>query len=130
MAILTHQTYLHSGATSSALTKLIDIKDFPALIEPAEAVETTTLSDMSQTYIKGIKSSSGQLQFTANYTEDAWDTVAARLATDKFFKLLLSDGSAFEWGGQFDMSLSEGGTNSPVEMIITVYPSTSITKSA
>lgn len=130
MAILTHQTYLHSGATNSALTKLIDIKDFPALIEPAEAVETTTLSDMSQTYIKGIKSSSGQLQFTANYTEDAWDTVAARLATDKFFKLLLSDGSAFEWGGQFDMSLSEGGTNSPVEMIITVYPSTSITKSA
>lgn len=130
MAILTHQTYLHSGAAAGSLTKLIDIKDFPALIEPAEAVEVTSLSDMAQTFIKGIKSSSGQLQFTANYTSDDWDAVEARMSTDKYFELLLSDGSVFAWEGEFDLSLSEGGVNAPVEMIITVYPSSEITKTS
>ena len=130
MAILTHQTYLYSGATALALTKLIDIKDFPALIEPAEAVETTTLSDLAQTYIKGIKSSGGQLDFTANFTGEAWDAAATRVATDTFFELRLSDGSVFEFQGAFDLSLSEGGVNAPVEMVVSVYPSSAITKKA
>lgn len=128
MAILTHQTYLFSGATALALTKLIDIKDFPALIEPAEAVETTTLSDLAQTYIKGIKSSSGQLDFTANFTGEAWNILQSRVSTDTFFELRLSDGSVFEFQGAFDVSLSEGGVNAPVEMVISVYPSSEITK--
>lgn len=128
MAILTHQTYLYSGETNQALTKLIDIKDFPALIEPAEAVETTSLSDMAQVYIKGIKSSAGQLNFTANYTDADWDAAATRVATDKFFELRLSDGSVFAFGGEFDISLSEGGINAPVEMVVSVYPSTVIAK--
>lgn len=128
MAILTHQTYLYSGATALALTKLIDIKDFPALIEPAEAVETTTLSDLAQTYIKGIKSSSGQLDFTANFTGEAWNILQSRVSTDTFFELRLSDGSVFEFQGAFDVSLSEGGVNAPVEMVVSVYPSSAITK--
>lgn len=128
MAILTHQTYLFSGAASASLTKLIDIKDFPALVEPAEAVETTTLSDLAQTFIKGIKSSSGQLNFTANYSGTDWEAVATRVSTDKYFELRLSDGSVFEFQGSFDISLSEGGVNAPVEMIVSVYPSTAITK--
>lgn len=130
MAILTHQTYLYSGATSGALTKLIDIKDFPALIEPAEAVETTTLSDLAQTFIKGIKTSSGQLNFTANFTGNDWDAASARVATDKYFELRLSDGSVFAFEGSFDLSLSEGGVNAPVEMIVSVYPSSVITKTS
>ena len=130
MAILTHQTYLFSGATALALTKLIDIKDFPALIEPAEAVETTTLSDLAQTYIKGIKSSSGQLDFTANFTGEAWNILQSRVSTDTFFELRLSDGSVFEFQGAFDVSLSEGGVNAPVEMVVSVYPSSAITKKA
>lgn len=130
MAILTHQTYLYSGATSETLTKLIDIKDFPALIEPAEAVETTTLSDLAQTFIKGIKTSSGQLNFTANFTGDEWDAAVARVATDKYFELRLSDGSVFGFEGSFDLSLSEGGVNAPVEMIVSVYPSSAITKAS
>lgn len=127
-AILTHKTELFSGVDASTLTKLVDIKDFPALIEPNEAVEVTTLGDMQQTYIKGIKTSAGQLSFTANYTSESWDALADREDTDKFFELRLSDGSKFSWEGSFGVSLSEGGQNAPVEMIVTVYPSSEILK--
>ena len=130
MPILTHQTTLKSGTAATSVTKLVDIKNFPALSEPAEAVEVTTLSDTSQTYIKGIKQVSGQLQFTANYDSDVYDTLVTRMATDKFFELTFSDGSGFAFGGSFDISLSEGDINSPVEMIVTNYPNSAVTKKA
>lgn len=127
-AILTHKTQLYSGATAAALTKLIDIKDFPALIEPREAVEVTTLSDMAQTYIKGIRTSAGQLDFTANYTSEAWDEVAGRADTDMFFELRLSDESVFSWSGSLDVSLVDGAQNAPVEMLVSIYPDSEIVK--
>jgi hypothetical protein len=130
MAILTHKTELHSGADALTMTKLIDIKDYPALREGREAVETTTLSDMAQTFIAGIRTSAGKLDFTANYVEADWDAAEARIDTDTYFKLVFSDGSSFEWQGEFDLSIAEGGQNAPVEMIVSVYPSTEIVKSA
>lgn len=129
-AILTHKTELYSGKDLQSLTKLVDIKDFPALIEPREAVEVTTLGDMSQTYIKGIRTSAGQLDFTANYTSDSWDTVAGRAGTDNVFELRLSDGSKFNWTGSMDVSLSEGGQNAPVEMVVSIYPDSEVVKDA
>ena len=56
--------------------KLIDIKDFPDLGGAPEMLETTTLSDPMQTFIPGIQSLDA-LEFTANYTKDAFDSLKA-----------------------------------------------------
>lgn len=130
MPILTHTTTLNSSPDGSDYSKMADIKDFPSLVEPREAVEVTTLSDLSQKYIKGIRTSSGQLDFTCNYDEAVYDALLAKVDTDKYFQLVFGDDSTFEWEGSFDLSLAEGSQNSPVEMIISIYPSSEITKAA
>ena len=56
MAISSYKTFLMKGTGTSEITwsKLIDIKDYPDLGGTPEMLETTTLSDGSQTYIPGI----------------------------------------------------------------------------
>ena len=58
MAISTYGVTLKWGASASAVTKEVDIKDFPDLGGAPEMLETTTLSDAIQTYILGIQSNS------------------------------------------------------------------------
>ena len=56
MAISTCNITLKSGTSPTALQKLVDIKDFPDLGGAPELLETTTLSDSSQTFINGVQS--------------------------------------------------------------------------
>lgn len=143
MAISTYKIFLMKGTASSGSTtysKLVDIKDFPDLGGAPETLETTTLSDKMQTYIEGIQSNEA-LTFTANYTEDDYDTIAALAGVDTPFAVwfggtesggtVTPDGSdgKFSFNGTISVFATGGGVNEVVEMTITIVPSTVITKS-
>ncbi len=138
MAISTYKVFLmHKGASESAYTKLIDIKEFPDLGGDPEMLETTTLSDKMQTYIAGIQSLDG-LSFTANY--DLTDYKALKALDGKNEKYAVwfggtesggvltptgSDGK-FSFDGQLTAYPTGGGVNEVVDIGITIAPSTPI----
>ena len=77
MAISSYKIYLMgwfaaSSGDAGEWRKLVDIKDFPDLIEPPEQLETTTLSNRNRTYIPGIQQSSDKT-FTCNYSKSDYD---------------------------------------------------------
>lgn len=128
MAINTCNITLKSGTTPTALEKLVDIKDFPDLGGAPELLETTTLSDCSQTFINGVQSVNA-LEFTANYTKEDYLRVKADEGKDLYYALEFGkDGEhgIFEWQGQHSVWVTGGGVNEVVEMVIQIAPSTTI----
>ena len=142
MAISTYQVYLmHKASASSSYAKLVDIKEFPDMGGTPEMLETTTLSDPIQTFIKGIQTlDSSGLQFTANYTKSDYTTLKA-LESDTAHDFAVwfgattsgttdtptgSDGK-FEFSGALSVYPNGGGVNEVVNMTISIAPSTPIT---
>ena len=101
MAISTYGVTLKWGETPTALTKVIDIKNFPNLGGAPELLETTTLSDEMQTFIIGIQSA-GAMAFTANYTKADY-TAVKRRGKDLYYSL--------EFGDEGDEVYSSGKVN-------------------
>lgn len=138
MAISTYKVFLmHKGASESAYTKLIDIKEFPDLGGDPEMLETTTLSDKMQTYIAGIQSLDG-LSFTANYDLTNFKALKALEGKNEKFAVWFggtesggvltptgSDGK-FSFDGQLTAYPTGGGVNEVVDIGITIAPSTPI----
>ena len=101
-------------------------------------LETTTLSDASQTYIPGIESLDG-LEFTANYTKADYDKLVALKGQDKKFSVWLGgtvangvatptgDNGKFNFSGQLSVVVNGGGVNEVVGMTISIAPSSAIT---
>lgn len=142
MAISTYKVYLMHKATASAdYAKLVDIKEFPDMGGTPEMLETTTLSDPMQTFIKGIQTlDSSGLQFTANYTKSDYTTLKALESdTDHQFSVWFGattsgttdtpDGSdgKFDFKGTLSVYPNGGGVNEVVNMTISIAPSTAIT---
>ena len=141
MAISTYQIFLMKGTgTEGSITyaKLIDIKDFPDLGGAPETLETTTLSDASQTYIPGIQKMDA-LEFTANYTNTDFETLKDLEGDEGHFAVWFgatvsgatvtptgTDGK-FVFDGQISVYPVGGGVNEVVEMKISIFPSTPIT---
>ena len=143
MAISSYKVFLMKGTGTGTLTwaKLIDIKDFPDLGGTPEMLETTTLSDGSQTYIPGIQSQEA-LEFTANYTETDYSTLNALAGTEHDFAIwfgaTVSNGVAtptgsegkFSFKGYLSARPKGGGVNEVVDLGITIAPSSIITFTA
>ena len=125
MAISSYNVVLKSGATATALEKLVDIKDFPDLIGEPNLLETTSLSDAQQTYIPGIKSAD-LLTFTFNYTKEDFQKVKETEGTPMFYELSFSDGSTFSWQGQHTVGLPGKGVDEVLEATINIAPSTEV----
>lgn len=128
---------MHKGASESAYTKLIDIKEFPDLGGDPEMLETTTLSDKMKTYIAGIQSLDG-LSFTANYDLTNFKTLKALEGKNEKYAVWFggtesggtltptgSDGK-FSFDGQLTAYPTGGGVNEVVDIGITIAPSTPI----
>lgn len=128
---------MHKGASESAYTKLIDIKEFPDLGGDPEMLETTTLSDKMQTYIAGIQSLDG-LSFTANYDLTNFKALKALEGKNEKYAVWFggtenagtltptgSDGK-FSFDGQLTAYPTGGGVNEVVDIGITIAPSTPI----
>ena len=123
-------TILKFGTTSSSLSELCKIKSYPQLNGEREQIETTDLTDTSQTFVPGVQSVES-MQFNANFTLTAYQALKTNALTDGFFELdFASAGAKATWEGQYDVYLQEGEVNGLVEMTIVVYPSTVVTIAA
>lgn len=125
MAISSYGVVLKWGASTEAVAKKVDIKDFPDLFGDPNLLETTTLANKQQTYIPGILSSDMKA-FTANYTAADFKACNDDADKDLYYSLEFSDGSKFTWQGKHTMGLPGKGVDEVIEMTINVVPSTDI----
>ena len=129
MAVSSYKTTLKFGEAKETMTKLCEIKDYPALGGAPELLETTHLNDAAQTFINGIQSMQA-MQFTANYTKADFTTVDSSSGTHGFYALEFGEAGAdgiFEWEGEHTVWVDGSGVNGVRNMIISIAPSTKVT---
>ena len=133
MAISTIGVTLEYKTTSGGtFAKLCDIKSFPNIGGAAEMIETTTLSNSKQTFIKGVQAQD-QMEFVANYDSDIFDTIEAFGDTEIYWQLMIGDlgvNGIFQWQGAASVYIPGAGVNAVTDMNIVINPSTEVTKSA
>ena len=123
-------TILKFGTSANSLSELCKIKSYPRLNGEREQIETTDLTDTSQTFVPGVQSVES-MQFNANFTLTTYQSLKTNALTDGFFELdFASAGAKATWEGQYDVYVQEGEVNGLVEMTIVVYPSTVVTIAA
>ena len=139
MATSSYKTFL-MHKKGEAYEKLVDIKDYPDIGGSPETLETTTLSDGMQTYINGIQSSEA-MEFTINYDSETFDTIDAMADTEQEFAIWFGgseeagvvtptgDEGKFAFKGYISIRVSGKGVNEVRESVISIAPSTVITKS-
>ena len=125
MAINTYGIELRFGESADAVSKVVDVKDFPDMLGESEMLETTTLSDAQVTNIPGIRSSD-TLTFTCNYSKTDFAAVNDDAETPLFYELSFSDGSKFTWQGQHTCGLPGKGVNEVIEFTINIAASTPV----
>jgi hypothetical protein len=125
MALNTYGVFLKWGESADAVEKVVDIKDFPDLIGDPNLLETTTLSDASQTYIPGIRSVD-LLTFTFNLDKESGKAVKEDEGKELFYELALSDGTTFSWEGSHTLGVPGKGVDEVLEGTINIAPATEI----
>lgn len=134
MAINTYASYLMHSADGTTYSKLLDIKDYPDMIEPPENLDATTLSDPMRVYIPGIKDTGGSIEFTANYDPSDFAAVQALEGTEGYFAIWFGenngtpDGSKgkFSFKGYPYASKAGGAVNEVSDMKVGIIPTTEI----
>lgn len=128
-AVSTIGTVLETSEDGSSWEKLCKIKSYPDLGGAPEQLETTDLEDEAQTFVPGVQSMDS-MDFTANYTLEAYQAVQAKAGKILHYRLLMGkngvDGVA-KWEGQHSVYKNGGDVNAVREMTISVSPSTKIT---
>ena len=125
-------TILKFGTAADTLTQLTKIKSYPDLGGSPEQIETTDLEDGQQTFVPGVKQLD-TMEFTANYTPEAYAAVVAASNKEGTYELSFGDNGAqgiFTWTGQHTVAVSGGEVNAVREMTITVTASSEITLKA
>lgn len=122
-AIATIGTVLKWGTTSAAVTSTVPIKSFPDLGGSPEMIEVTDLEDAMQAFVLGVQAS-GAMEFTANFTKARFETVNTDARKDMYYELAFGSEATFAWQGQHSVHVTGGGVNEPVEMVITIAPTT------
>lgn len=114
------------------------IKSFPD-IDPhgsPDQIEVTDLCDDYHEYIEGLKNYGDDLEFTANYDEDKFNTLNGFGTTQKAVEVLLCSSSSDVTGanGKFSIANAEiavrlagAGVGDALEMVIVVKPKSAIT---
>ncbi len=125
-------TVLNYGATASNLTELCKIKSYPDMGGAPSMLEVTDLTDEMQQFIPGVKELPDGLEFTANFTPEAYTSVSATADTPGYYSLVFGtsgeDGyGVFTFQGQHSVYISGGDVNAVREMVITIAPSSDIT---
>ena len=106
--------------TEDASTEIVGLREIPEFSKPAkEKVEITCLVDQEKKYIAGIGDSISELTFKFLYDKTVFATLDALEGVQKC-KLTLSDGSTFEFAGEFAMTYHGGGVNTAAEMSVVI----------
>lgn len=128
MAITTENTYFIHSTDGKAYSKLIDIKEFPDLGSAPGTVDVTTLSDHMKKYLAGLVDT-GQLEFKANYDKTDFTTVNALVGKTGYFGIQFGksgEDGTFTFQGQPNVIVNGAGTESAVDMTVTVTVSSEI----
>lgn len=140
MAISSYMTYLMHGTTTTGTTtwsKLVDIKDFPALGGEPERIDVTTLSDPQYMYIPGIQTMEA-MTFTANYDAETLSSLKELEGKVEDYAVWFggekntSTGAVepkgnrgkFTFKGELSVYADGAGSNEAVNMKITIMPTT------
>lgn len=140
MAISTFRTYLmHKASTSQTYSKLCDITSTPDLGGTPNMIETTTLSDDTQTFIPGVKQLGDGLEFSANYDKTTYTTLKALEGSEEDYAVwkggagnstttAVPDGSDGKWSfkGSLTVFPTGGGVDEAFGMTINIAPSSAI----
>ena len=119
-----------SSSNNYTYSKLVDIKSFPDLGAAPQTIETTTLSDTAQTFVKGVETTAA-MEFTANYSTVDYEALLELSSGTNKFALYFGENGAngkFIWDGQLSVWVVGGGVNGFVEMKISILPETKIIK--
>ena len=122
-AYSTINTVLTYGTTRMNQTQLTRIKSFPQLGGEPDQIETTDLEDRAQTFVPGVQSVDSN-QFTCNYTPEGFQALLDTSNKPGVYRLFFQDHSCFEWEGEHNVYFNGGGVGEPLEMTLTVTPST------
>lgn len=146
MAVSTKYTYLmywNESATGSTASpykweKLVDITTTPDIGSTPNMLETTTLSNDSQTFIPGIIQLSDGLEFGHNYTKSDYEKINKMVNTEYHFAIWKGGDKSgntstpngndgiWEFDGQIVAVVNGGGVDEVVGMTSTIAPSTTI----
>lgn len=121
-ALNTINTVLKAGSTSSAVAKLCKIKSYPDLGGTPEKITVTDMEDEDEASIPGVRSSD-DMDFTANYTPDAYKAVKAVSGKKQIFQLEFGAEGAdgiFSWTGYLNVKVNSGEVNGAREMTISI----------
>lgn len=127
-AVSTINTVLKAGEAKASLAQLCKIKSYPDLGGSPEQIETTDLEDTMQTFVDGVQSVD-TMEFTANYTKEAYEKVLESAGTEQKYQLEFGDAGAdgiFSWTGTHSVRVTGGEVNGVREMVITCTPSSKI----
>ena len=140
MAVSTFRTYLMYKASAGAeWAKLVDITSTPDLGGTPNMIETTTLSDDTQTFIPGVKQLGDGLEFSANYDVVSYTLLKSLEGSDLNYAIwkggtgnstttAVPDGSDGKWSftGQLTVFPTGGGVDEAFGMTINIAPSSAI----
>lgn len=129
---------MYKASVSADYTKLVDIKNVPAIGADRNTIDITTLSDDMEKSIPGIKRMGNGLQFTCNYDSTTYQTIDGMAETEYDFAIwkggtgsgsqVEPTGSDGKWSfkGVITVGTSDGDVDSAFDMVITIFPSTPI----
>ena len=119
--ISTIGTVLKCGEAANSVAELCKIKSYP------------DLQDTAQTFCPGVQKVD-QMEFTANYTLEAYQAVLdASSTTDKVYELAFGANGAdgtYTWTGTHIVYVNGGDVNAVREMTIVCTPSSAVTLKA
>ena len=121
-ALSTINTVLKVGETGAKVAKVCAIKSYPDLGGDPEKITVTDLEDTDEASVPGVRSAD-DMQFTANYTKEAYDAVVAVCGKQQIFELDFgADGAdgQFSWSGVMSVKVNGGEVNGAREMTLTI----------
>ena len=121
-ALSTINTVLKVGETGAKVARVCAIKSYPDLGGDPEKITVTDLEDTDEASVPGVRSAD-DMQFTANYTKEAYDAVVAVCGKQQIFELDFGDNGAdgqFSWSGQMSVKVNGGEVNGAREMTLTI----------
>lgn len=111
---------------STASTVIPGLLEIPDFAETKETVEVTTLDQTQKTYINGLKDF-GSLSFKFLYDAEQVSTLKALGDATQKIKVTLSDGSSFEFDGQFSVTVNAASSGARMEMTLDVTVGSELT---
>ena len=121
-AFSTINTVIKVGETGAKVARVCAIKSYPDLGGDPEKITVTDLEDTDEASVPGVRSAD-DMQFTANYTKEAYDAVVAVCGKQQIFELDFgADGAdgQFSWSGVMSVKVNGGEVNGAREMTLTI----------